>query len=185
MMQQNFIPAVNLRNKDILVQIPADRPGYYKWWAPKTVLDSIFEKLGLTTSQVDEFQKYIETRDNYYCIYVGIAANDSIRDRLDTHVNQYKAERNIRRSTLRKSLTSLFAQNKQDIVTTNKIIDLLRIEYFAVDLPIKSQEAINKIEGVENDLLSCEYLYVLNIQKNRHPLAQITIPRLKTLRKMD
>lgn len=182
---QNFVAAVSLREKGNLAKIPNDKPGYYKWWATKDTLMSVFCKLRLTDKEIAAIKDDIETKDNYYCIYIGVAIKDSIQNRINTHVNQYNPERNVRCSTLRKSLAGLFAHNKQDVATTNKIIDRLFVEYFPVELPIKSDIAKETIGGIEKSLLNCKYLYILNIQENYHPKVYITKSRLTALRQKE
>lgn len=179
----DFVSAAGLREQVNLAKIPNYKPGYYKWWATEEVLAAIFDNLNLTRNEIDSVKECLEKKDNYYCIYVGVAIKDSIQSRLNTHVNQYTSERNVRFSTLRKSLTGIFSGNKNDFETTNEIIDKLYIEYYAIDLPIHSDEADKQISSIEKELLSCENLYILNIKENKHPRAYIIKNHLSKLRK--
>ena len=109
-----IINAKELRNKEALLNIPNDLPGYYKWWAEKTELDIIL--LALDVDYTEMFS-LIEQRDGLYCIYVGIAAKESIRKRLDWHVNDTHTPSRVLNgtlSTLRQSISSVVAHNQYD-----------------------------------------------------------------------
>lgn len=177
-----IINAKELRNKEALLNIPNDLPGYYKWWAEKTELDIIL--LALDVDYTEMFS-LIEQRDDLYCIYVGIAAKESIRKRLDWHVNDTHTPSRVLNgtlSTLRQSISSVVAHNQYDKEATDAFIDKLTIEWFTIDDPIKSQEAIDKLHAIERSIMS-EHLYVLNIQDNKFPQAQPIKKRLSALRK--
>lgn len=79
-----MLKAESLRNKSVLTGIPGDNPGYYKWWATKDDFELLLDKLGVGFEDVAED---VEKKDGLYCIYVGIAAKESVRKRLDWHVN--------------------------------------------------------------------------------------------------
>ena len=176
------INAKELRNKENLLNIPNSLPGYYKWWAEKTELDTILLALN---AEYSELSSFIEQKDGLYCIYVGIAAKESIRKRLDWHVNDTHTTSRVLNgtlSTLRQSISSVVAHNQYDKVATDTFIDKLTIEWFAIDDPIKSQAAIDKLHAIERSIMS-EHLYVLNIQDNKFPQAQSIKKRLSALRK--
>ena len=89
---------------------------------------------------------------DYYYIYVGIAVKESIRDRLNWHINQHHTISSVKSgilSTLRQTISSLVAGNQFDEKTTNSLIDLLFVEYFPINLEIKSDKAKEKIENIE------------------------------------
>lgn len=124
-----MINAVDLRNKKELKRID-NKPGYYKWWANKSELKFILDKLSVKFETVESA---IEEKDGLFCIYVGIAVKESVRDRLDWHVNDKHSEAQVRNgtlSTLRQSISSLVSQNQYDKKGTNDFIDKLKIEYF-------------------------------------------------------
>ena len=175
-----MISAKNLRNKADLSAIPNNCPGYYKWWAELPDLMRILKELKVDFGDI---QKNIETKDNLYCLYVGIAVKESLRERLNWHVNDSHSPSKVRNgtlSTLRQSISSIVAHDQYDKEATNAFIDHLFVEYFESDKPIKSDEAKNEIHAIEKALLN-KHLYVLNIQENKHPAA-INIKRL--LRKL-
>ena len=176
------INAKELRNKEALLNIPDRLPGYYKWWAEKPDLDIILLALDADFSELSSF---IEQKDGLYCIYVGIAAKESIRKRLDWHVNDSHTPSRVLSgtlSTLRQSISSVVTHNQYDKDATNAFIDKLTIEWFTIDDPIKSHEAIDKLYTIERNIMS-EHLYVLNIQDNKFPQAQPIKKRLSALRK--
>ena len=180
-MQSDTISAAILRNKDNLKAIPGDRPGYYKWWANKAELLIILRKLSI---QFDEICNSLEQKNDRYCIYVGVAIKESLRNRLNWHVNDRHDVNRVKNgtvSTLRKTISSLVGNDATDKLATNEFIDKLFVEYFLSEKPIKSQEATNELRDIEKRLLGSEHLYILNIQENRHPLAPTQ--QLKQLRK--
>ena len=170
-MQSFCVNAVALRDKMNLNAIPDDKPGYYKWWANKDELLIILDKLNM---QFDDIANSLERKDGKYCIYVGVAIKESIRKRLNWHVNDKHTDNRVKNgtlSTLRKSIVSLVGDDAFDKAATNEFIDRLDIEYYSSDNPIKSQAAMVELHTIEKDLLSGKYLYILNIQENKHALA--------------
>lgn len=177
-----LIDANLLRDPAQLSKIPNDKPGYYKWWATKKDTIRIFDGLGLNFS---DYKQDLESNEGLYCIYVGIAIKESIRDRLDWHINDRhnkSAVKNRTLSTLRQSIASVIAGNQYDKEATNSFIDKLKVEYVALDFPIKSEEAKVEIHRMEKDLLG-KSLRVLNIQENHHAKATEIKKKLRQLRK--
>jgi hypothetical protein len=167
-----MIEAKTLRNKDNLKKIDA-KPGYYKWWAHESELKIILAKLGL---KFDAVEKAIEKKKDLYCIYVGITRS-SLRMRLNWHVNDehsLKRVANGRLSTLRKTISSIVANNQSAKKATNDFIDKLQVEYFYEDK--------ERVKEIENKLINSK-LRVLNIQDNHHPLAGESVKALKARRK--
>lgn len=167
-----MIEAKSLRDKDNLKKIDA-KPGYYKWWAHKLELKEILAKLGLKFNAVE---KAIEKKKDLYCIYVGITRS-SLRMRLNWHINDahsLKRVENGRLSTLRKTVSSIVAEDQSDKKSTNEFIDKLQVEYFYEDK--------KRVKEIENMLIN-DKLRVLNIQDNHHLLAEKSVKALKTLRK--
>lgn len=180
-MQSFSIGAAVLRNKDIFNTIPNDRPGYYKWWANKDEFLTILSTLNMRFADIVDC---LEQKDGMYCIYVGVAIKESIRNRLNWHVNDshdYGRVKNGTLSTLRKTIASLVGNDASDKFATNEFIDKLFIEYYLSENPIKSQEATDELRTIERKLLSGQFLYILNIQENKHVLAPTQ--QLKLLRK--
>lgn len=176
-----MLKASTLRNKTELQKIPA-AAGYYKWWCEKAELDVILNALAIDFSDV---QQAIERKDNLYCVYIGIAAKESVRDRLNWHVNDKHTASRVKNgtlSTLRQSISSIVAKNQFDKEATDAFIDKLYVEWFCIDSPIKSAEAKVELHDAEQSLL-LDCLRVLNIQENHHPLAEPIKFKLKLLRK--
>ena len=165
------LAAFELRDKTQFNSIPNDMPGYYKWWAKGRELQTILNKLGISFSEIETS---LERDGDFYCIYVGVAIKESIRKRLNWHINQVNKSSNVKSgtlSTLRQTISSIVGENMLDNQATNDFIDKLVVEFHPVDLPIKSQLAKEYIHKIESNLLSGEHFYVLNIQENRHKLA--------------
>lgn len=109
---------------------------------------------------------------------------------MDWHINQthtFSQVKNGTLSTLRKTIASLFGYSALDKDATNSFIDCLYVEYFLSDNAIKSEEASSEMHAIERELLSTQnqyaYLYILNIQENKHPENQCK--KLKELRKLS
>lgn len=183
-MTSNIYFAKVLRDKNALKEIPSNHPGYYKWWATEDDVIAILDKLGVShTEAVDNMEKKEILGEVRYCIYIGIAVSESVRSRLDWHINQQNTERNVKNgflSTLRKTLSALFGKNMLDNEATNNFIDRLAVEYFLSENEIKSPEARDELHRTERAHLE-KNLYVLNIQENKHPLAPLK--KLKAIRK--
>ena len=175
-----MISARDLRDKDNLLKIE-DKPGYYKWWASREDLDFILKRLSVS---FDDIKSGLEVKDGLYAVYVGIAVKESVRKRLDWHVNDKHTESQVQNgtlSTLRQSIASLVAGNQYDKEATNGFIDRLRVEYFVSGNPVKSEAAKEELHRIERELLARNF-YILNIQENTHPLAALTKRKLSQLR---
>lgn len=157
--------ANSFRDKNNLQMIPNDKPGYYRWWAKKPEFDLILSALDIDYDDIVE--EVLET-DGMYSIYVGIAAKESIRNRINWHINDIHSASRVKTgtlSTLRQSISSIVSHNQYDKESTDKFIDKLSVEVFPIDYQIKSEEAIQELDKIEKTLLS-ENLYVLNIRDN-------------------
>lgn len=177
-----MIKAKDLREKDNLLKISNDKPGYYKWWANKEQLGLLLKKLDVSFSSIE---KFLEKDNGLYCIYVGIAVKESIRARLNWHVNDKHEKSQVKNGTLstfRQSISSIVTHNQYDKIATNEFIDLLKIEYYELNYPIKSEIAKEEIHKIERNLLS-RNLYILNIQENNFEQAKSIKSKLKQLRK--
>ena len=176
-----MLEAKKLRENTWLIKIDAV-PGYYKWWAHKAELDTILSALNVNFADICDA---LETKDDMFCIYVGIAVKESVRERLNWHVNDKHTESQVRNgtlSTLRQSIASIVAQNQRDKTATNAFIDKLSVEWFYSVHPIKSLQASDELHKIERTLLA-EHLYVLKIQEKAQPLAAPVKRKLKRLRK--
>ncbi|MBE6494721.1 MAG: hypothetical protein E7Z84_08990 [Methanosphaera stadtmanae] len=181
--EDNFVAAIKLRNKNELSKIP-DKIGYYKWWAKKEDFNYICERLYVN---YDDIKDDVEVKNNYYGLYVGIAANESVRARINWHVNDIHSKSRVENGTLstfRQSISSIVVENQYDKDSTNEFIDKLNVEYFTLEYPIKSVEAKEELHNIERNLL-INNLYLLNIQENKHPKSKPIKKRLKYLRKIS
>ena len=180
----NFIKASELRLGKNMQTIPDNKNGYYKWWATGDFFYKILEKLNLIDDKNlnGSIKNAIEKKENLFCIYLGIAPVRSLRERIDSHINQNNSKYNVRHSTLRKSLTSLFVANKSDCIGTNELINELWVEFFPSELPFGDPYTKMELENLETELLKNNF-YILNLDKNKHPLTEYTVKKIKILRK--
>lgn len=176
-----IVQAKDLRDKNNLKSVP-NKPGYYKWWATEEDFFLLLKNLGVDYKGICNA---VEVREGKYAIYVGIAVKESIRNRLNWHVNDEHSLSKVKNgtlSTLRQSISSLIAGNQGDKKATDDFIDRLAIEYVDCDFAIKSIEAKNTIENIERELMN-NSLRILNIRDNKHSLALPIIKVLKEKRK--
>lgn len=181
--------ARDLRSKETLRKIPSNMPGYYKWWASKESLALLLNSKYLKDKYLKTLLPHLTTSTykgkKYYYIYVGIAVKESIQSRLDWHVNQHHTKSSVESgflSTFRQSISSLVAFNQFDESATNEFIDTLLIEYYPINLPIKSNEAKEKIEKLEKTEIS-NHVLPINIKDNKDAMVKDFLKELKVLRK--
>lgn len=184
-----IVLAKDLRKKENIEKIPKNKPGWYRWWATENALVKLLNSKYLDKKYLDILvPKLTQKKINgniYYFIYVGIAVNESIRGRLNWHVNQHHTESSVKSgflSTLRKSISSLVAENQFDESATNELIDMLIIEYNTIDFKIHSIEAKNKIEEHEYLEINNNVL-PLNIKGNKNEYLKEYKKQLKLIRK--
>lgn len=183
------IDAKAIRNTEYLCSIPKTMPGWYKWWAPKKALKMLLDSPYISKKYFSDLLSSLTTKNigntTYYYIYVGVAIKESIRDRLDWHVNQHHTKSSVESgflSTLRQTIASLVAGNQYNENATNQFIDMLIIEYYPVNLPIKSNKAKEKIEFIEKKELSNNIL-PLNIRDNKNKTIKKYLTELSSVRK--
>ena len=187
----NIVSAKDLRNTEILRKISGDKPGWYRWWASTETLKCLLDSPHITKKHMKQLLPHLSRctyeQDDYFCIYVGVAIKESIRDRLNWHVNQRHTKSAVQSgflSTFRKSVSSLLAGNQYDENATNNLIDNMMIEYCEIDHPIKSESAKDLIQQIENNEMK-EHIMPLNIMGNRHTIVQSFISDLKRVRKLS
>lgn len=159
----------------------SDKPGVYQWWASKSDLLTILQALGMQFSDV---QNDLEEQDGYYCVYVGIAWRESLRSRLNWHINQKNTISSVKSkflSTLRQSITAVLGVSMTDTDAANDFMDRLKVSYDEMNFAIKSQEAKDAAHGWERNKFNSGKLYILNIQENRNH-SQSPYKKLKELR---
>lgn len=185
------IDAKNLRSKDELSKVPKDMPGWYRWWAPKDALEKLLNSPYIDNKYLYDMLPHLTKKDingkKYYYIYVGIAVKEAIRNRLDWHINQKHTKNNVERgilSTLRQTVSSLIAKNQYNEEATNNLIDMLVVEYHTVNLPIKSKDAKEIIENIEQNELDNNVL-PLNIRDNNNIIVKKYLVELKNIRRLS
>lgn len=186
---KELIEAKNIRILKNKNKIPKNMPGWYKWWAPEESLKKLLNSNHISEKYFEFLLPYLTSttikNKKYYYIYVGVAIKESIHNRLNWHVNQKHTKSSIESgflSTLRQTLSSLIAGNQYDEDATNLLIDTLIIEYYSINLPIKSDEAkimIEKIEKTEID----DNVLPLNIKGNKNLLLKEFLKELSGVRK--
>lgn len=185
-----FVPACNLRLREALRQVP-DKPGWYRWWAPESVAAQLLNSPYISASYTESLSPHLWRRkrrtaeDYYICLYVGVAIKESVRDRLNWHINQRHTENAIKSgmlSTLRRTLSSLVAGDQYDEAATNAMIDQMVVEYYAMDYPIKSELAKSEILKIEDGEME-QHVLPLNIMGNRHAILESFLADLKKARK--
>jgi len=166
-MNNCFYSIISLR-QEMCVSVPK-RPGVYKWWASKNILEKILENLNL---KFNEISKYLEEVDGLFCIYIGIAK--SMQMRLNWHILNKHTKSSVKSgylSTLRQTISSIFGADMMDEKATDEIIDKLMLTFEIVDGD--EVDTIIKIKEKEKSLLRNNLkLYILNIHGNKHPMAQ-------------
>lgn len=187
--KSTILPAISLREKDVLLSVPNTLPGYYKWWARSDSLNKVLNSPALSKKYKEELLPYLTkkviNKEEYYYIYVGVAIRESIRDRLNWHVNQHHTKTSVVSgflSTLRQTISSLVAEDQYNETLTNDFIDELYVEYYSVNLPIKSDEAKIYIEQIEKDELKYN-LIPLNLRDNKNIQLKPFLSELKNARK--
>ena len=185
----NYILAKELRNPSHLKEVPKDMPGWYSWWAPEEAIKMLLNSSYISNKYLSNLLSHLTIKNingkNYYYIYVGIAVKESIQRRLNWHINQHHTKSSVESgflSTLRKSISSLLAFNQYDEYITNDFINMLIVEYHPVNLPIKSNEAKEKIESIEKKEIANNVL-ILNIKGNKNALVKDYLKELKKVRK--
>ena len=190
-MVERIIEAKAIRDKDYLHNIPNNMPGWYKWWAPEKALKLLLDSSYVSKKYFLDLLPSLTTKRingvNYYYIYVGVAIKESIRDRLNWHVNQHHTKTSVESgflSTLRQTISSLVAGNQYDEIATNNLIDMLIIEYYPVDMLIKSDQAKEKIERIEKEELA-NNLLPLNLRDNKNSIVKEFLTDLSHARKQS
>lgn len=190
-MKSVLMPAKELRDKNNIIKIDDNKPGWYKWWCPLKELKILLNSKYIKNKYLEELLPNLTKRKingkEYYYIYVGVAINESIRDRLNWHVNQHHSKSSVESgflSTLRQTLSSLVAGNQYDEDKTNQFIDKLFIEYSSINLSIHSKEAKLKIDEIEKNEIN-NNLLPLNIRDNKNNLIRIYIKELSDCRKQS
>ena len=184
-----LIKASKLRDKKNLNKISNKNPGYYKWYANLSSLKKLLNSKYISKKYIDTLINNLSTIEinnkTYYYIYVGISVKESIQDRLDWHVNQKHSISSVQSgflSTLRQTLSSLISMNQYEEIKTNQFIDSLYIDYYEIDLPIKSNEAKELIESIEKEELN-NNLIPLNLKDNKNELVKPFLRELSAVRK--
>jgi len=175
--------AKTLRNKDILDIIVPDLQGYYRWWAEEKELDIILKTL---TKNPQAIKSQIEKNKGLYCLCDGFAIKESLRQKLDSEVNDPHTVQRVRTgliSEFRQNIASIVAHNQYFKQTTNDFIDKLYIEFVPMKNQIQSDNAEEKLRNLDKNLINNKFFRPLNTDNNNHTLADEIIKALENLKK--
>ena len=158
--------AKELRSKEGLGQVPDDRPGWYRWWAPEPALKQLLGDYYVHLEPV--LTRGEGELEGMRYIYVGVAIKESLRKRLNWHVNQKHSPSCVKcgaLSTLRQSISSLVGCSQGDKKATVDLIDLLTVECHPVELAIRSDQAKIEIGNTEASEMK-RHVLPLNLKSN-------------------
>lgn len=185
----HLLRAKALRQRQYLESVPGDKPGWYRWWAMEEDLKKLLDSAFLEKKHFETIRPYLiqgeGPLEHYFCIYVGVAINESIQSRLNWHVNQKHSQTAVTTgflSTLRQSISSLVASDQYNEDATNRFLDRLFVEYTALDYPINSIRARHTIENCELAEMR-RGLIPINIKDNPNPHAKDFLNELRWARK--
>lgn len=161
--------------------------GLYKWYVEEDVFKELLEKL---CGKYEELNKNIDLdiNENKIAVYVGIAVRESVRNRLNWHINDNHSPSRIKSgylSTLRKSIAACHKWKLNDSDTERKVNDFIDdcwIDY-ETDFDSEKNPEIT-IKEKEKKYLK-EKLYILNIRDNNyeHSMRKVITSKLRKLRK--
>ena len=142
-----------------------EHPGTYRWWFHEQCLKDLdLSNTNLKSTTIDG--------ELYFALYFGIAVKETIRQRLNWHINQNHSTSNMKSgtiSTLRLSLCALLLQNNlnKTILNSESVVNSFIdnnciVEWMPYALGTESQ-----IRSDELYELAQSYWYPLNIQNNK------------------
>lgn len=143
-----------------------ESPGMYWWWFREDCLPL----LGVPRATRSRLRKRVFDGTDYYALYCGIAVNESIRKRLNWHINQIHKVSNIKSghiSTLRHTIGALLPL-PESIEKSGTIVNDFIDEYCIVEWRPYNLANVENIHQDEiKELTSLEYWYPLNIRDNK------------------
>lgn len=148
-----------------------DKQAYVKWWAKRNELDLLLDKLNVN---FEDIRDALDIKDDLYCIYIGQSKNRII--------SSYLKMQFFDLSSFRTSISSILTFSPNNAEVVNEFMDKLKVEIFFVDFPVKSVEAKNELDSSISSCLE-KNLYILNFQKNYHPLAKNIKKTLSKIKK--
>ena len=148
-----------------------DKQAYVKWWAKRNELDLLLDKLNVN---FEDIRDALDIKDDLYCIYIGQSKNRII--------SSYLKMQFFDMSSFRTSISSILTFSPNNAEVVNEFMDKLKVEIFFVDFPVKSVEAKNELDSSISSCLE-KNLYILNFQKNYHPLAKNIKKTLSKIKK--
>lgn len=111
-----------------------DKPGIYKWWATEKQFNEFKDYYNIKESGNYEIYPKKIDGETLYCIYVGKASGQTLKDRLKLYVNKTEGV-----STIRKVLAKIKKTNQKDQGISNYIDDLY-VSCEVYDMPLGCKE---------------------------------------------
>ncbi|GHV03418.1 hypothetical protein FACS189485_06570 [Spirochaetia bacterium] len=183
-----IIEANHLHNKENLLHISGNHPGWYRWWAKEDAVKKLLDSKQLSKRYFDNLFPHLTKGagdlKNHYYLYTGIAVKESIRARLDWHINQEHTLSAVKSgflSTLRQSISSLVSGDQRNENDTNLFIDTLTVEYYSDTNQINTKEANIFLRENEDKEMRLNIL-VLNIMGNKRSEIHDFLKDLKQAR---
>ena len=164
------------------------KQGYVKWWARKTELISILNKINV---DYDVIKDYLETNDDLYCIYVGKSQgrvlSQYLRQEINgkhTKISQKTGQFTFRTAIplLKRYISSIFFKNQALEAETNEFLDKLKIEVIVIDSLGENEDIKEEIKNRVNRLFEKNY-YIFNMNSDNFPEMSSISDTLSTLRK--
>lgn len=110
-------------------------PGIYKWWATKEQLEDFKKNHKEAVSKNEkDYETYDLNGKTLYCIYVGKASGQSLKERLKHYIN------NRDTSTVRKNIAK-FSGSVPKSDDVSGYVNKLYVSCDAYDMKIKTEEA--------------------------------------------
>ena len=150
------------------------KKGYVKWWAKKTELDSILDKIDV---DYEDIKEYLEINNDLYCIYVGKSQgrvlSQYLRQEINgkhTKISQKTGKFAFRTSIpiLKRYISSIFFKNQAFEEETNEFLDKLKIEVIVIDEFSEIQDIKTEISNQVNHLFEKNF-YIFNINTDKFP----------------
>lgn len=153
--------------------------GTYRWWFHESCLKHLGLSLGYPQTLLStDFQG-----EKYYALYFGIAAKETIRQRLHWHINQKHTQSSFKSgyiSTLRLTLCALLLNpaSKPTLKQSEDVVNDFMDKYCVVEWCSYHNNAEDQIRADEKAELR-SYCYPLNIQGNKWNLTDLMSKREK------
>ena len=159
--------------------------GYVKWWAARSELDSILDKIDI---KYNDMKDILEVKDDLYCIYIGKPNSRLLPPYLRQEINGKHTKMvdgvfTFRTSIplLKRYISSIFFKNQAFEDETNEFLDKLKIEVIVIDDLDETQDIKEEINNRVNELFEKNF-YIFNKNFEHFPKMSPIADTLSTLR---